>query len=26
VAATVVDRVLDLAGIEQTTFRWGANK
>src|SRR6187549_4053727 len=23
VAATVVDRVIDLAGINQTTFRWG---
>ncbi|MCK7556642.1 hypothetical protein MKQ70_17105 [Chitinophaga sedimenti] len=23
VAATVVDRVLDLAGIEHDTFRWG---
>jgi 4-hydroxy-3-polyprenylbenzoate decarboxylase len=26
VAATVVDRVLDLAGIEQDTFRWGDGK
>ena len=25
VAATVTDRVLDLAGIEQDTFRWGTN-
>lgn len=25
VAATVVDRVLDLAGIEQQTFRWGTD-
>ncbi|QEH43365.1 UbiX family flavin prenyltransferase [Chitinophaga sp. XS-30] len=24
VAATVVDRVIDLAGLEQDTFRWGA--
>jgi 4-hydroxy-3-polyprenylbenzoate decarboxylase len=23
VAATVVDRVLDLAGLDITTFRWG---
>jgi 4-hydroxy-3-polyprenylbenzoate decarboxylase len=22
-AATVIDRVLDLAGLEQDTFRWG---
>ncbi|MGZ4076541.1 MAG: UbiX family flavin prenyltransferase, partial [Bacteroidia bacterium] len=22
-ASTVIDRVLDLAGIEQSTFRWG---
>ncbi len=25
VAATVVDRVIDLAGLEQDTFRWGNN-
>ncbi|MFN8231538.1 MAG: UbiX family flavin prenyltransferase [Bacteroidia bacterium] len=25
-AATVVDRVLDLAGIDHKTFRWGTNK
>lgn len=25
-AATVVDRILDLAGLEQTTFRWGEGK
>jgi 4-hydroxy-3-polyprenylbenzoate decarboxylase len=24
VAATVTDRVLDLAGIEQNTYRWGS--
>lgn len=24
-AATVVDRVIDLAGLDQKTFRWGAN-
>jgi 4-hydroxy-3-polyprenylbenzoate decarboxylase len=23
IAATVVDRVLDLAGLDLTTFRWG---
>jgi 4-hydroxy-3-polyprenylbenzoate decarboxylase len=26
VAATVVDRVLDLAGIDIKTFRWGGSK
>jgi 4-hydroxy-3-polyprenylbenzoate decarboxylase len=26
VAATVVDRLLDLAGIDQTTYRWGSDK
>ena len=25
-ASTVIDRVLDLAGLEQSTFRWGDNK
>ncbi|MEC5142841.1 UbiX family flavin prenyltransferase [Chitinophaga sp. 212800010-3] len=25
VAATVVDRIIDLAGIEQRTFRWGSD-
>jgi 4-hydroxy-3-polyprenylbenzoate decarboxylase len=25
VAATVVDRVLDLAGLDISTFRWGSN-
>ena len=25
-AATVVDRALDLCGIEQTTYRWGTNE
>ena len=24
VAATVVDRVLDLAGLEQASYRWGS--
>ncbi|HVI49097.1 MAG TPA: UbiX family flavin prenyltransferase [Chitinophaga sp.] len=26
VAATVVDRIIDLAGIEQQTYRWGSDK
>jgi 4-hydroxy-3-polyprenylbenzoate decarboxylase len=25
IAATVVDRVLDLAGLEINTYRWGGN-
>ena len=26
VVATVVDRVIDLAGLEQKTFRWGSSE